>query len=60
MRRPAAEVTVAVHEDGRISVTDRGPGVAQDNRERIFERFWRGAGAFAPAPGSVCRSSPRS
>ena len=39
---PGAEVTVAVHEDGRISVTDRGPGVAQDNRERIFERFWRG------------------
>jgi signal transduction histidine kinase len=48
---PGAEVTVAVHEDGRISVTDRGPGVAQDNRERIFERFWRGAGARAPGAG---------
>ena len=35
----------------RISVTDRGPGVARDNRERIFERFWRGAGARAPGAG---------
>jgi signal transduction histidine kinase len=38
-----AEVTVAVHEDGRISVSDRGPGVPQEHRGHIFERFWRGA-----------------
>jgi signal transduction histidine kinase len=39
---PGSEVTVAVHDDGRISVTDHGTGVAQPDRERIFERFWRG------------------
>jgi signal transduction histidine kinase len=44
-------VTVAVHGDGRISVTDRGPGVAKDDRGRIFDRFWRGAGARSPGAG---------
>ena len=36
-------VTVAVHagEDPRIEVRDRGRGVAAENRERIFERFYR-------------------
>jgi signal transduction histidine kinase len=48
---PGAEVTVAVHGDGRISVTDHGPGVAQEDRGRIFERFWRGAGARSPGAG---------
>ena len=28
--------------DGLVSVADRGPGVPVDQRERIFERFWRG------------------
>jgi signal transduction histidine kinase len=28
-----------------IRVSDRGPGVPEDDRERIFERFVRGAGA---------------
>jgi signal transduction histidine kinase len=40
---PDIEVTVAVHEDGRISVRDHGPGVPKEHREHIFERFWRGA-----------------
>ncbi len=48
---PDAEVTVAVHDDGRISVTDRGPGVTDANRERIFERFWRGVGVRSQGAG---------
>jgi len=37
-----AEVSVTVHGDARIEVADRGPGVPVENRERVFERFWRG------------------
>ncbi len=43
---PASVVTLAVrHRDDTVelSVTDRGPGVAPDERERIFERFHRAA-----------------
>jgi signal transduction histidine kinase len=36
------EVTVEVLADGRVNVADHGPGVPVDQRERIFERFWRG------------------
>jgi two-component system, OmpR family, sensor histidine kinase TctE len=36
------EVTVEVLADGLVNVVDRGPGVPVDQRERIFERFWRG------------------
>jgi signal transduction histidine kinase len=35
-------VTVEVLADGLVNVVDRGPGVPVDQRERIFERFWRG------------------
>ena len=48
---PGTEIIVAVHNDGRISVTDRGPGVAEPDRERIFERFWRGARAHPHGAG---------
>ncbi|NDL60389.1 hypothetical protein F7O44_25255 [Phytoactinopolyspora sp. XMNu-373] len=24
-------------------VTDHGPGIPEDERERVFQRFWRGA-----------------
>jgi signal transduction histidine kinase len=35
---------------GRIEVRDRGPGVAEDEREAVFERFHRGyAGLTGPA-----------
>ena len=30
-----------VEEEVRFSVTDTGPGITEDNRERIFERFWQ-------------------
>jgi len=39
---PKTEVTVIVSINGSVEVTDRGPGVASEDRERIFERFWRG------------------
>ncbi len=45
-----AEVTVTVTADGRLDVTDQGPGIAPKHRERMFERFWRAPGA--PAGGS--------
>jgi two-component system sensor histidine kinase MprB len=39
---------IDVHvEAGEVSVRDRGPGVPEDERTRIFERFHRGAGARA-------------
>jgi signal transduction histidine kinase len=57
---PDTEVTLAVHDDGRISVTDRGSGVAHADRERIFDGFWRGQAGAARVWGSVSRSWPRS
>ena len=41
---PGTEVTVAVHPDGSVGVSDRGPGVPPEDRARVFERFWRGRG----------------
>jgi len=38
------EVTVAVRPDGSVSVSDRGSGVAPEDRVHVFERFWRGRG----------------
>ena len=38
------EVTVTVHGDGRVSIADRGSGVPLQDREHIFDRFWRGKG----------------
>jgi two-component system, OmpR family, sensor kinase len=48
-------VTVSVSRDGGnavLEVADRGPGVPLDMRERVFERFARGAGDAAPSGGS--------
>ena len=39
------EVLVAVGPEGTVSVADRGPGIPFAERERIFDRFWRGRGA---------------
>jgi len=48
---PGTEVAVAVHDDGRISVSDHGPGVPPQDRERIFERFSRGKGQRTQGAG---------
>jgi len=39
---PGGEVVVTVQPDARVSVADSGCGVALEDRERIFDRFWRG------------------
>jgi signal transduction histidine kinase len=37
-----APVSLCVGSDGQIAVGDRGPGVADELHERIFEPFWSG------------------
>jgi signal transduction histidine kinase len=34
-----------------VAVEDAGPGVAPEDRERIFDRFWRAPGAPAGGTG---------
>jgi signal transduction histidine kinase len=46
-----AEVTVNTHPDGSVSVADQGPGIPEEDRQRIFERFWRGKGAASQGAG---------
>jgi signal transduction histidine kinase len=45
------EVTVAVHPDARVTVVDQGCGVPVEERERVFNRFWRGKGPKAEGAG---------
>jgi len=35
-------VEIVVEPDGTVSVLDQGPGVRDEDKERIFQRFWRG------------------
>jgi signal transduction histidine kinase len=46
-----AEVLVRVGPGCSVSVADQGAGVPASDRERIFERFWRGAAAPAGGAG---------
>lgn len=51
---PGSEVTVEVAMAGdtaTISVTDNGPGVPSEERERVFERFHRLADSTVPGSG---------
>ena len=45
------EVVVEVDPTGAISVQDSGAGVPAEDRQRIFERFWRGKGVRTDGAG---------
>jgi signal transduction histidine kinase len=48
---PSSEVTVSTSANGTVSVADRGPGIAAEERKHIFERFWRGSGKGGSGAG---------
>jgi signal transduction histidine kinase len=48
---PGSEIVVEVDPNGAVRVADRGPGVAVGERERIFDRFWRGKGSTGQGSG---------
>jgi heavy metal sensor kinase len=43
--------TAAANGGARVAVADEGPGVAEEHRERIFQRFFRGDPARARSAG---------
>ncbi len=49
--RADGHVTVTVASDATITVDDDGPGIPEDERATVLDRFVRGAGADAPGTG---------
>ncbi len=50
------EVTVSCGEDQDgpwLAVEDTGPGISTEDRERVFERFWRGESSRQPGSEAV-------
>jgi signal transduction histidine kinase len=39
---PSTTVEIVVGTDGTVIVRDEGPGIPANQRELIFQRFWRG------------------
>jgi two-component system, OmpR family, sensor histidine kinase TctE len=48
---PGGEVTVSTFANGSVSIADRGPGIPQEQRIHVFERFWRGKGTDSTGSG---------
>ena len=48
---PHTEVVVSTDPSGSISVADSGPGVRGEDREHIFDRFWRARGSPGQGAG---------
>jgi signal transduction histidine kinase len=48
---PGDEITIAVYAEGKLSVSDHGPGIAPADREHVFERFWRGSSRAGTGAG---------
>jgi signal transduction histidine kinase len=48
---PRTEVMVSTHVAGCVSVADQGPGVPAKDRQRIFQRFWRGRAVMSQGAG---------
>lgn len=44
-------IRVAVHASGEIDVMDRGCGLTESEKRRLFDRFWRGKKNTAPGSG---------
>ena len=38
----ATTVDITINSEGMLLVSDKGPGIPRDQRELIFQRFWRG------------------
>lgn len=36
-----ATIEIRIEDDGSVSVIDQGPGIPEETRELIFQRFWR-------------------
>ena len=36
---------------GSVSVVDQGPGIAKEDQDKIFQRFWRGRGVATGGAG---------
>jgi signal transduction histidine kinase len=45
------EVKVTVDTEGKLSVSDHGPGIPVLDREHAFERFWRGKSSGGEGAG---------
>ena len=48
---PGSEVTVSTYANGSVSIADRGPGIPPEERNHVFERFWRGKGTNSSGAG---------
>lgn len=50
--RPGGAIRVTLEPGPRLVVTDEGPGIAQGEREKVFERFYRGRDTDPDIQGS--------